>query len=218
MKTLALFLGFSLAALTSIHRSATAQGFDRLGIKGGIGVANFYGNDIKDTERRTGLSLGGFVAYSFNRNLALRLEVLYAQKGATLTGGNYDFIKYTLDYIDIPLLLQYSLPTEGQVRLNLCIGPTLAILYSARSAGQWSGLLAQPKEFIDAPRTTDMGVVFGAGVEFNIDGQPLMLEGRLGLGLSTIDTGERTSFPAAPSGADIRTSTISLMVAYSFWR
>ncbi len=66
----------------------------------------------------------------------------------------------------------------------------------------------QPAQFVLFPRSVDFGLAFGGGVALELGPQRLSLEGRLTLGLRTIDSSEPK--------ADEKNRALSLLLGYTF--
>lgn len=97
--------GGLLASLLLIAMPAQAQRV-LLGLKGGAAIANGIGADAKGSSLRFGAHGGGLLRVKISEHLALQAEGLYAQRGdnSTIYGRT---INHRLDYIDVPVLLQY---------------------------------------------------------------------------------------------------------------
>ncbi len=187
MKKLAIILVLLLAT------SAFAQGLS-FGVKGGVNYATLSGDDVEDAEWKLGFAAGAVAAFDVMDMLVIQPEVLYSMKGAESEGESFD-----LTYIDIPVLLKYAIPMEGMVAPNLFVGPLLGILLSADAAGE---------DVKDQLKSMDYGVVFGAGVDFDLGTGKVTIDARYNLGLASIDD----------SGADwdIKNSGMSAYVGYLF--
>lgn len=112
-----LFIGFSSFS-QNVH----------FGVKGGVNVAqlNLDNNDSYDA--KIGLH-GGLLAHIHaSHTWALQPEVIYSLEGAKYTSGGND-VKVNLNYINIPVLLQYMF--HNGVRLEG--GPQLGLLINAKT-------------------------------------------------------------------------------------
>lgn len=77
-----------------------------LGLKGGAAIANGIGSDALRSSLRFGAHGGGLVRIKLTKHLALQGEGLYTQRGDNSTAYGRT-INHRLDYVDVPLLLQY---------------------------------------------------------------------------------------------------------------
>lgn len=119
------FLIFLPAASLDVHAQQT-----EIGIKGGLSpyTLNFSNNSEKNGRSRT--HLGFFTQIQLDRSARyfLQPEIIYSLQGAELTADNR---LITLDYLNIPVLFQYS-PAKFK-GLRLQAGPQFGFLMTARS-------------------------------------------------------------------------------------
>lgn len=188
MKKLAIILVLLLAT------SAFAQGLT-FGVKGGINYATLSGDDVVDAEWKLGFAAGAVAAFDVMDMLVIQGEVLYSMKGAEYEGD----ISTDLTYIEIPVLLKYTIPMEGMIAPNLFIGPSIGIILSAEAADE---------DIKDDTKSLDYGVVVGAGVDFDLGTGKVTVDARYNYGLTSIDdSGEEF---------DIKNGGISAFVGYLF--
>ena len=205
----------TLALLITASFAGTlfAQGLTGKGVKVGINIAKFGGDDAEDLDSKIGLAIGGFITYSVNDRFAIQPEVFYTMKGAK--SEVEDFVGETItstlsfNYLEIPVLAKLTIPTEGAVEPNVFLGPALAINLSADSKTEFAGveLEVDLKEFT---KSVDFGLVVGAGAAYAMGEADLTVDARYTLGLATIDD------PEEGDAADVKNQVISVMVGYSF--
>lgn len=187
------------------------------GFKGGINAAKLGGDDTTgfldideygisasgDIESyRVGFVGGVFFMVHISDMFGIRLEALYAMKGGkgemagTISDDVYGDVAFNadatlrLDYFEIPLLAVVSVPLAERVSLNVMAGPTFAFKTGAELALELRamGMSQEETEDIDElVKGTDVGAVFGAGFTFNAGTVDIFVEGRYGLGFSSID-------------------------------
>jgi len=170
--------------------------------------SNSYSYDMK-----TGVALGVFAVYKVNDNLSIQPELLYTQKGMeeewAYTGQLYDasgnpyswWVPETdsskwevkLDYIEIPVLVKYSISPGGDVCPFVFGGPALGILMSAKVDSE------DIKKYCNS---TDIGLVLGGGVELE---SGISIDLRYDMGMTKI-------FKEGDSKS--KNTVISLMVGY----
>ena len=182
----------------------------QLGVKAGLNLANLSGDDISDTDARTGFAGGLFFMYQFNDMFAIQPEAYYTMKGATdkgtIEGFTYE-AEMKLDYIEIPLLLKFLIPIKDSgVRPSIFAGPSIGFNMSAKSKIEAGGQTFE--EDIEDVASTDFGLVFGGGIGFPVGNGELGLDIRYILGLSTIDD--------SAEKADIKNSVINFNLYYGF--
>lgn len=91
----------------------------KLGLEGGINLANLNGQNVNDVVgSRLGFVGGAFADIPFAPTLALQPEMLYEQKG-----GKYNGTAYQLDYIEVPILLNigFGIPL---INPSILVGPS----------------------------------------------------------------------------------------------
>lgn len=147
------------------------------GLKAGVNVSDFCGNDAEGSDVRTGFSGGLLFNYRFNDYWALQPEVLFSTKGADLesglTGENGP-TEYELGYLNIPVLAKFYIPTGSTVSPNLYAGPDVGFkLYSD----------ANDSDIDDQLKDAEFGIAFGAGLDFNLGSDPTDVIRTVGLDL-----------------------------------
>src|SRR5262249_37180024 len=74
-----------------------------LGIKAGVNIANFTGNDVFHNSSNTGAVGGAFARYGLSRSWSLQPEVLYTMRGAKFSVDDIQSEQQS-NYLEIPLL------------------------------------------------------------------------------------------------------------------
>ena len=170
--------------------SSSAQvGF---GVKGGVNFATVGGADAPSNAKSiTGFAAGAYAENTIPFLFSIQPEVLYSTKGFTadetidILGSPYT-VKETgnLSYIDIPVLLKYTLPVPV-LKPALYAGPYVGILLKAKAKGEITGFPAQEMDVKDQTTSTDFGLVFGASANVAI----ITVSARYGMGLTSMDKG-----------------------------
>jgi len=216
MKRLSVTMFAIVVMFTLFSASVAAQGLTGKGLKAGLNIANLRGDDMEDWDSKMGFSAGGFITYSINDMFAIQPEVLFTMKGAKYEEeilGETLKATTSLNYLEIPVLAKLSMPTQGSVKPNLFVGPSLAILLSAKGKVEYAGE-SEEVDIKDDTKSIDLGLVFGGGVDFDLgpDKGKLTADVRYTLGLTSIDES-----PEEVGGPyDVKNGVISLMVGYSF--
>jgi len=194
--TVAMLFMFSTVAFSQ----GMVTGLTGKGVKVGLDMANFTGDDVSDAKMKLGIVGGGFITYAFSDLFAIQPELIFSMKGAKYepTGGSYDF---KLNYIEIPVLAKVLLAGGGNFKPNFYAGPAIGFLLSAKS---------DTTDVKDITKSTDFGLIGGAGADLHMGTGPgkITFDIRYEVGLTSIDD----------SGADakINNSTISFLVGYGF--
>ena len=132
--------GFLLSALllTTAVGFTQAQTMDerdplapKIGVKGGINLANMYIDDVSDEKLKVGLNAGLFFKIPFTEFFAIQPEVLYSSQGSKVTYDNWiqgsGEYRYNLNYIQVPMLAVINIGPH----FNIHGGPYAAFLTSA---------------------------------------------------------------------------------------
>jgi hypothetical protein len=188
------------------------------GVKAGLNMANLSGDDIQNTKIKMGAIGGAYLCYNINEFFGIQPEVLFTMKGAADNTAGSD-AKLKFSYIEIPLLFKVNLPTEGKIKPNIYAGPALGFLMSAKAEAG-----GQSIDVKDGVKSTNFGLVAGAGVGYEMEKGLIFLEARYEIGLSTIANDktntvfgdEETPSSTTTTTPDIKTSDISIMVGYGF--
>jgi len=193
----------ALLALVALPAGANDGGGLGIGLKAGVNFSDLTGDDVVEgedliqvgEESRTGLVLGAFLTFNLSEMFALQPEVLYTQKGQDIEveqAGELFNQETQLNYLEIPLLAKLSFAdAEAGVRPNVFAGPAMSILMDTETEVETpvgGGTIITPEE--DDFNDVDWGLVFGAGLDFNLSGLVLGIEGRWTAGLTSIDNTE----------------------------
>ncbi len=146
-----------------------------LGIKGGANFSRFTVKDGEATDFRTGFHAGLLSHIHLNKEFALQPELLYSAQGdETKLIGNSTTIRRKLNYITIPVLLQYMFHNG----FRLQAGPQVGFLLNAKS--ELAGITTNLKNSFES---TDLGLAAGVGY---LSPSGLGIDGRYVFGLSNI--------------------------------
>jgi hypothetical protein len=176
-----IMLGASIIALAVLANPSSAQHkTTQIGVKGGVsftGVSNLQGN-----QRTTGHA-GIFVHHTINKNWCFQPEVLYAGQGQKFTTIEGDKRTLALDYVQVPLMVQYFPVNKFYVEF----GPQVGALVNAKTKNTGNG---NDKSDVDVNyRKIDAGINAGAG--YNIT-HNVGVYGRYNHGLVDITKSEDT--------------------------
>lgn len=154
-----------MAALLVAATPAKAQAPLKVGITGGLNIANMNDTDADDLENRFGFRGGVFATFKVPASpMAIQPELVYTQKGFEVDDGTAK-----LDYIEIPVLAKFGFFTPGPAKPEVFFGPYMAFNMNAEAAGDNITINVE-----DAVNKTEFGVTVGAGVDigrFNIGGR-----------------------------------------------
>jgi hypothetical protein len=174
---------FSTAAL------AGDSAISALGVKGGITRATYSGDDY-DYAFSTGGVFGGYMVIKLVNDLSMQSEVLYIAKGSVINYREPEYnylVKYTdkLSYLEIPVLLKYTVVTKGNIQPHFFAGPAISILMNARETGRVSYAHAS-FDIKDDVNTFDYSLIVGTGINLKADRNWVTLDFRYELGRSEV--------------------------------
>lgn len=169
------------AGLLALPQTAAAD--VQFGLKAGGSMARPTGADAQDPtatlKNKVGFQGGLFLALNFGRVVTVQWEVLYTMKGATYQTLDDSYTdKLYADYIEIPLLLKFRIPTPG-IQPFVFAGPSVGFKLNEKLTSNGEEVPLAEKLLKD----NDYGAIFGAGLEF---GRSLALDLRYSLGLQKV--------------------------------
>ena len=188
----------ALAATTVTATGASAQ--TAVGFRGGLRAA-----DLDSGQEADGLStfvVGGYFGLGLSDRLALQIELAYGERGAEGVGigdGGLDPAgtpsDLTMRYIDVPVLLRTGFPGDKFLP-SLFVGPYASFLVGCELTPD-----GQETRDCDAeagsprfdPRSSDFGMLAGAGLDMAIGESTIFIDLRYTLGLLAIDSGDGSS-------------------------
>ncbi len=201
MKKLILIVSFFLFISSSFAQL-------NYGFKGGLNFATFGGSDAREAKSVTKFQFGTYVKYSLPVLFGFQAEALYSMKGAqaktTDDAGNNWTISYNLDYLEIPVLVQLSIPLAVPVPVTpyIEVGPSLGINLSSKAKLETVGF-SQEQDIKNDMTSTDFGLALGFGLDIL---KKFGVNLRYTFGFNTIDN---TADPA-----DLKNSLIALTLYY----
>jgi Outer membrane protein beta-barrel domain len=164
---------FTMAAIM-LALTATAQHVN-IGIKAGLNIFTINNNNNAEYDSKAGLNLGLIGHIHLAKQLAFQPEIVYSGQGAKFTTAGVE-TKINLDYINIPLLLQYMFDNGFRIQA----GPQIGFLVNAKS--KTNGNSTDIKNNL---KKVDFGL--GAGVGYVHPPTGFGVDARYNLGLSNIN-------------------------------
>jgi opacity protein-like surface antigen len=209
-----------------------------VGLRGGANYATFKGETgaldqgTSEYGRRLGGRAGGLLLFGVTESFAVRTEVTYSRKGSTFDASNaretrngallrlsLDF-NFKYDYLDIPILAEYSFETGSRFQPQVFAGPSIGFALSSNLDSEITATVFDqlgrereidpPVESPDSPdiETTDIGAVIGGGVSYILDsGDSVFLDVRFNPSLTKVNS---------DGDADLENETITVGIGYSF--
>jgi hypothetical protein len=172
------------------------------GIIGGWNLSNFSYEDgysaNPDYQSKNGYCVGLFAGGPISGVFGLRAEILYTRKGAqydfTYTdenGQSLGQIQYSeeIDYLEIPLLANFTIPTSGTVKPALFLGPAIDFEMSAKLKATYPrGVVNKNQSDQDLENTTspDFSLIVGGGIEIESGPHLILVQVRYVMGLKDV--------------------------------
>jgi hypothetical protein len=209
-----------------------------LGARAGIAMSSITGTfttpDSEEQEsttidfgNRTALTAGVFLTIPLSQYFSLQPELLYVSRGAKAEdnfnifgfAASYE-VTITVNYLEIPVLARLHIPTGSALTPVVFAGPSMGLKIGEATAKVKVSALGQSQEgtqegFDDEVKSSDVGAVFGAGVDFALGGGRLVLDARYRLGLTKMaeapDEGDTEG-----ETDDLKNNTFSISVGYGF--
>jgi outer membrane protein W len=159
------------------------------------------GGDVYNNSIRYGGTGGAFMRYTLTDIFAVQPEVLFAMKGANYEAEGLKS-QEKINYIEIPLLVRATMPNESKIKPSIFLGPAIGILLSNKITN------GEEIDIKDATKSSEIGVIAGAGVEYMLEKGCVLVDARYEMGLSSImkkREGEQR---------EVKDRVISIMVGY----
>lgn len=190
---------FILSGVLAIGTMLTVQAQNvKFGVKGGLNISKLTNTDGSKT--LAGFNAGGLVNFELDKSWAIQPEVLYSTQGTKFEHSAFwGLISNSgttkLNYVNIPVMVQYSIVPE----FYLEAGPQLGILTAAKVK---SGSVTLDVK--DQMKSVDFGLGFGFGYKFDMG---LGISGRYNFGLTNVYDSDKV---------DSKNSVAQIGVFYTF--
>lgn len=165
-KTLALF-GLLLAVCLTIFPASSQETF-RMGVKGGINVANLYTADESNSNMIAGFNLGVFARSPLSDMLTIQPELYVSTKGASITYNSLlvdGTAKFNLTYLELPVVCIVRLSEH----INVQFGPYVSYLVDGKVSNMSNVQLFNFEQNINVNdyNRIDAGLIAGIGIVVN---------------------------------------------------
>lgn len=172
------------------------------GVKAGINFADLHTKNSDESKMLVGFNIGGFAKLPLYKMIAIQPEIYYTTKGSEVTYNNIvaqGTARFTLNYIEIPLLLIVNLNEN----FNVYAGPYASALISGRVKNKSNTVLFDYEHNIKREDYSDydLGIIVGGGVDIGRIG----IGGRYCYGTKTVGkqkdfNGSLETFPDSKNG------------------
>lgn len=166
-----------------------------VGLRGGINLANFSGDDVSDNyDNKLGVNAGVIIVMVLDPNFIIQPEFTYSQRGAqyetTVAGIKTEGHTY-LNYAELPVLFKYNFDLNG-VLLQPYVGPEVRYLINAKQKTKVSVGGSSTTNTDDLKDINDIDYGLNAGLDIVI-GKNLIFGARYSLGLRNIEEKDSSS-------------------------
>jgi hypothetical protein len=172
---------FTLVVATILTLNTVNAQHANIGFKAGLNSYNISTNSGSSYDSKLGLNIGMFGHIHLSKQVAFQPEIVYSSQGAKYTYLGTE-TNINLDYINVPLLLQYMF--ENGFRLE--VGPQIGFLASAKSKTNNS-----TSDIKNDIKGIDLGLAIGLGYVDPKSG--FGVDARYNLGLSNINNNSNTT-------------------------
>lgn len=206
--------------LISFSSSFTFAQFSSIGIKAGLNLSkldseNHYGNYVNyGNSYRSGMNIGLFTEINSSDNFLMHAEIIYSMRGSEFIIEENNLptyapfphkVIYKLDYLEIPLLFQYSFLTQSRILPKIFLGPVVSFILNSKietfdednSLGEYDN---------NRIKSTEFGIIIGVGADYNLSPGKIIIDMRYQYGLTNLN--EVDQIP------NIKSNTISFNVGY----
>lgn len=186
MKKILMITLLSLSAI-GLHAQATSR-TPQLGVKGGVNISSFTGDDFGEVDSRTSFNAGLLAELPLSERFSIQPELLYSGQGfdiQSIDEDNFldtdDNIEYQLDYLQMPLLAKVYLISG----LSIEAGPVFNVKINEEIDYQPNDddgdINIDPDN--SAVKDFDLGLAAGASYKF---GTHFFVSGRYNYGFTKI--------------------------------
>jgi hypothetical protein len=167
-----------------------------MGVKGGLNVANFTGDDVFNNASNKGAIAGVFARYGLSDAWSFQPEALYSMRGAKFAVDDIQTEQQT-NYIEIPLLARFAWGRDAMFRPSLFAGPSVGFLLKNKLVD------GAEIDIKNGSNDVDLGGVLGAGLDHDLGAGDLLLDVRYEYG-----------FTSTSQDLNVKNSVLSFMIGY----
>jgi hypothetical protein len=218
MKKLLLAVGIVLFLCVAANAQKPIPGVTGMGFKLGLAITSIntdYDELDAFLDSRDAFMGGAYLTYSFSPQLAIQPEIYYVSKGAAKDFFLFD-AHWSIDYLEVPVLLKFDIMPQGPAHPNLFAGPALGVMI-----GSEIGALDESIDVADGMKTIDYSLVFGGGVDY----KRFVLDIRYTLGLANVIDAAKVNEITGEEPGDyfylegdpsVKNNTIAILIGVKF--
>lgn len=193
-----------LALLLLAPTGAAAQ--TAMGLRAGFRSAGLSGG--QDTGTFNEPVFGAYLGFGISDRLALQFEGVYGTRGGTGLGLGADAldpaaapVDVEMQYLEIPILLRAGFPGD-RILGSFFVGPYAGFLLSCEVLPEAGGSRSCDDSTATqrfSPRSTDIGLLAGAGLDLALGGNTVFVDARYSVGFLSVQSGSN-AFDARHNG------------------
>jgi hypothetical protein len=181
----------SLALIAIVFATSVQSQHVNIGIKAGLNLYNIKNNDDFKYDMKPGLHAGLLGHIHVTKNFAVQPELLFSAQGAKYKTGGVE-TKLNLNYLNVPILLQYMF--DNGFRFEA--GPQIGLLLTAKADN------GTTKTDVKSDlNTLDAGLALGIGYIHVPSG--FGVDARYNLGLSNINDDDNSTLKSKNRGFQV---------------
>ena len=204
-----------IAGLSATPAMAQQGGSLFLGLAAGGSYSglrgDFFSSDSKVRAYQWGFVGGATFEAYFKKNVSIKVDALYTQKGAGGIPDGLNNIDLNLAYIDVPVMLNFNVPLSYKWSVAFYTGISVGFNVSCDlSSSDGSSISCTDSEEDLDPKSTEIAWPFGLGIEYWPSGRAgnyLAFDLRYVYGISSAFEN---------SAANVKNQVLELLVRYAF--
>ena len=178
---------FMFSVSSSAQNNSNATSKIRIGVIGGINLADIKSNSNQDKKTNIAPAFGLTAEFPIVQDLTLKIEPMYLKKGAKLQEGGDPMEEpeahLESSYLELPVLFKYSF-FDG-ISPHLLAGMSLGYQLNTKLDVMFPGL-ETTVEMKDVTKNIELGVSFGGGIDIPIKSLSLFFDIRYTIGLTNM--------------------------------
>lgn len=210
-KIKSLLIAFSVIAITVTASYGQTDNPLRVGVKGGINLANLRTDEVDDNNMKVGLNLGLFAKLPVSNAFSIQPEILYSSKGSKLTYDNFVMgegeYRFNLNYLEMPVLGVIHIGKN----FNIHAGPYVAFLASSNIKDMNDDGTIEDIKDLDADKFNRFDYGIAGGIGADIGG--FIFGARYNYGLKEVGNSDNITGDLM---GDAKNSAATLYIGYGF--
>lgn len=201
-----------------------AAGTKSAGFIAGFSYSNLNIQGSSGLDGRGSFAGGGVLDLGVNDKFGIRIEPTFVSKGAKATHrnayfGSVDGVLFDLNYIDVPVLARFDLPSESKSSHGFALGGVAVGFATKQEAELSQGSQHETVDFGPVFSSIDVNLDLGLGLAVPMGANCWTFDGRAAIGVMNINNGGTVTFQGNPlvvPSTTTHTLGFRLLVTYLF--